>query len=80
MVTGTLLKGYIKARIWLIPPYLCRGFTVRQIINSVTKMEIYSLCEMNKDEIHGRHGRNRGEEVHDQVKHSRVLLRVWWMR
>lgn len=76
MVLGTLLKGCAKAGIWPIPAYPYHGFTVRQVVNAIAVFEICSLCEINKDGLHGRYKGNVGKEVHDKVKSSMLSFKT----
>jgi hypothetical protein len=74
IVLGTLLKGCVRAGIWPIPLYPYDGFTVLQVVKDVTAMQIYSLCEINKDGMHRGYG-NEAKQVHDQVKHSMLSFK-----
>jgi hypothetical protein len=65
MVLGTLLKVVSRPAFGQFLVIL----TVRQVISNVAEVE-YAPYEINKDGMHGRYGRNRGKEVHDQVNAS----------
>jgi hypothetical protein len=48
---------------------------VREVVSDVTALQICSLCEINKDGMHGRYSDSGEKKVHDNVKRTMLSFK-----
>jgi hypothetical protein len=75
MVLGTLLKELDRVGLWPIPSPPYSSHTVQEVMQSISRMRIRSLCEINEEGAFGKPPRQADEILsHGQVKHNLSLL------